>query len=213
MRHPARARLSRTHLLSRAAASCAAVAAIMLLTSAAPGEEEKTPPAARQGSAKKSAQAGSAGERQVAEIPPAALAPPGPDLILVLVRTTLLTLNDALRSDNFTVLRDLAAPEFRAANTAGRLAQAFSDLARRGIDLTAVAILAPELAELPSLDKQKGVLRLKGYFGGKPVRIEFELVYRAEGGRWLLLGLSVQPVAVSADAAVEPGQPAPPKAP
>src|SRR5215472_14405828 len=36
---------------------------------------------------------------------------------LYLVRSTLLTLNDAKRSGNYTVLRDLAAPDFQARNT------------------------------------------------------------------------------------------------
>jgi hypothetical protein len=121
---------------------------------------------------------------------------PGPELIVVLVRTTLLTLNDALRSDNFTVLRDLASPQFRAANTPGRLSQAFSDLVRRGIDLSAVAILTPELSELPSLDTATGLLRLRGFFEGKPIRIAFELIYLVDGGQWKLFGLSVQPAAV-----------------
>jgi hypothetical protein len=40
------------------------------------------------------------------------------------------------------------------------------------------------LSALPSLDTAKGVLRPKGYFGGKPVRIEFELMFQAEGSRW-----------------------------
>ena len=37
---------------------------------------------------------------------------------LYLIRSTLLTLNDANRSGNYTVLRDLAAPGFQARNSA-----------------------------------------------------------------------------------------------
>jgi hypothetical protein len=37
---------------------------------------------------------------------------------LYLIRSTLLTLNDANRSGNYTVLRDLATPDFQARNTA-----------------------------------------------------------------------------------------------
>jgi hypothetical protein len=50
---------------------------------------------------------------------------------LYLVRSTLLTLNDANLSGNYSVLRDLAAPDFQARNTAADLAQTFSDLRRR----------------------------------------------------------------------------------
>ena len=47
--------------------------------------------------------------------------------------------------------------------------------------------------EAPSLDPQKGMLHLKGYFPGQPIQINFELLYQAVDGRWRLFGLSVQP--------------------
>jgi hypothetical protein len=37
------------------------------------------------------------------------------------------------------------------------------------------------------------MLRLKGYFPGEPVQINFELLYQVVDGRWRLFGLSVQP--------------------
>ena len=118
---------------------------------------------------------------------------PDAEKIVLLVRTTLITLNDALQTGNFTVLRDIAAPGFREANTAARLAQTFSDLSRKNIDLSAVTVITPQLTEPPSLDREKGMLRLKGYFPGEPVQINFELLYEAVDGRWRLFGLSVQP--------------------
>src|SRR5262245_52550930 len=83
---------------------------------------------------------------------------PDAEKIVLLLRTSLLTLNDALQTGNFTVLRDTAAPGFRDANTAARLSQSFSDLASKGIDLSAVSIIAPQLSEPPTLDQQKGML-------------------------------------------------------
>jgi hypothetical protein len=118
---------------------------------------------------------------------------PDAEKIVLLVRTTLITLNDALRTGNFTVLRDIGAPSFREANTAARLAQAFSDLAVKNVDLSAVTVITPQLTEQPSLDHEKGLLRLQGYFPGEPVQINFELLYQAVEGRWRLFGLSVQP--------------------
>ena len=118
---------------------------------------------------------------------------PDAEKIVLLVRTTLITLNDALQTGNFTVLRDIGAPGFRQANTAARLAQTFSDLSRKNIDLSAVTVITPQLTEPPSLDREKGMLRLKGYFPGEPVQINFELLYEAVDGRWRLFGLSVQP--------------------
>jgi len=113
---------------------------------------------------------------------------PDAEKIVLLVRTTLITLNDALQTGNFTVLRDIAAPGFREVNTAGRLAQSFSDLTRKNIDLSAVTVITPQLTEPPSLDREKGMLR-----PGEPVQINFELLYQAVDGLWRLFGLSVQP--------------------
>ena len=72
---------------------------------------------------------------------------------LYLVRSTLLTLNDANLSGNYTVLRDLAAPDFQARNTAADLGQTFSDLRRRNFDLYGAALLAPQLTVVPALDQ------------------------------------------------------------
>ena len=58
---------------------------------------------------------------------------------LFLIRSTLLTLNDANRTGNYTVLRDLAAPDFQARNTAADLGLNFLDLRRRNFDLCGVA--------------------------------------------------------------------------
>jgi hypothetical protein len=80
---------------------------------------------------------------------------PGVDGLLYLIRSTLLTLNDANRSGNYTVLRDLAAPDFQAKNTAADLAAIFTDLRRRNFDLFAVAVTAPQLTASPALDANR----------------------------------------------------------
>jgi len=68
---------------------------------------------------------------------------PDDDKIVLLVRTTLLTLNDALRTGNYTVLRDRGAPAFRDANSAARLGQIFASLATSGVDLSVVSVMPP----------------------------------------------------------------------
>lgn len=118
---------------------------------------------------------------------------PDAEKIVLLLRVALITLNDALQTGNFTVLRDMGAPGFRDANTAARLSQSFSELAAKGVDLSSVSIIAPQLTEPPGLDQAKGMLHLKGYFPGQPVQINFEMLYQAVDGRWRLFGLSVQP--------------------
>ena len=119
---------------------------------------------------------------------------PNADKVVLLIRITLLTLNDALHTGNFTVLRDRASPSFQAANTAAKLSQIFASLTSQGIDLGPVAVLAPQLTEAPAIGEQNR-LHLKGYFPGQPVQINFELLFEPVGDQWRLFGLSVQPTA------------------
>ncbi|PSJ56628.1 hypothetical protein C7I85_24010 [Mesorhizobium soli] len=109
---------------------------------------------------------------------------------LYLIRSTLLTLNDANRSGNYTVLHDLAAPDFQAQNSAADLGENFSDLRRRNFDLYGAALLAPQFTETPALD-QNGLLRLVGYFPTKPQQIKFDLVFQVVGGQWRLIAIAV----------------------
>ena len=127
---------------------------------------------------------------------------------LYLIRSTLLSLNDANRTGNYTVLRDLSAPDFQAANTAADLAQNFSDLRRRKFDLFTVALAAPQLTAAPGLDSN-GMLRLTGFFPTRPLQINFDLLFQNTGGQWRLFGISVATPQVAA----QPEPPAPPSPP
>ena len=109
---------------------------------------------------------------------------------LYLIRSTLLTLNDANRSGNYTVLRDLAAPDFQARNTAADLSQSFSDLRRRNFDLYGAALLSPQLTAVPAVD-QRGFLRLTGMFPTRPQQINFDLLFANVANQWRLFGISV----------------------
>lgn len=123
---------------------------------------------------------------------------------LYLIRSTLLALNDANHTGNYTVLRDLAAPDFQVKNTAADLALIFSDLRRRNFDLYGAALLAPQLTAAPTLDANKR-LRLAGYFPTQPQRIDFDLIYEVMNGQWRLFGISVAtPQVVVADPAAQP---------
>jgi hypothetical protein len=123
-----------------------------------------------------------------------------------LVRSALLTLNDANRSGNYTVLRDLAAPDFQARNTAADLAQSFADLRRRNFDLFAAAILAPQFTTPPGLDGS-GRMRLTGFFPTQPLQIRFDVVFQSVGGQWRLFAISVSTPEVGAPhALLQPGE-------
>jgi hypothetical protein len=109
---------------------------------------------------------------------------------LYLVRSALLTLNDANRSGNYTVLRDLAAPDFQARNSAADLALSFADLRQRNFDLFAVALIAPEFTPEPAFDAS-GKLHMAGSFATRPLRIKFDLTFQNVSGQWRLFALAV----------------------
>jgi hypothetical protein len=122
---------------------------------------------------------------------------------LYLIRSTLLTLNDANRSGNYSVLRDLAAPEFQAKNTAADLALGFTDLRRRNFDLFSVALAAPQLSTPPYLDPNK-MLRLTGFFPTRPLQINFDLTFQNVGNQWRPFGISVATPQAPAETAAAP---------
>jgi len=130
---------------------------------------------------------------------------PDADRLVLLIRTALLSLNDAIRTGNYTVLRDIGGPSFREFNSAARLSQVFSGLGAQGLDLSMIAIMAPQLSEVPTLDA-RNTLRLKGYFPGKPLQVNFEILYEPVGGHWRLFGLSVNaaPPQVAPEAQAQP---------
>jgi hypothetical protein len=118
---------------------------------------------------------------------------------LYLVRSTLLTLNDANRSGNYTVLRDLAAPGFQANNTAADLGQLFADIRRRNFDLFAAALLTPQFTSAPALDAE-GRVHLMGFFPTRPLEIGFDLTFQSVAGQWRLFAISVSTPAAPAAA-------------
>jgi len=140
------------------------------------------------------AHAGQRGAAQMGPPPPPALqtSVPNVEQLYVLVRSTLLTLDNAVQTGNFTVLRDQAAPSFSAANNSARLARIFQNLGQQGVDLSRAAITAPTINRLKLIDQGRR-LRVSGAFAGSRSRIDFDLIFEMSGGRWRLFGISVNP--------------------
>jgi len=122
--------------------------------------------------------------------PTAQQAPVSIEQALYLIRSALMTLNDANRTGNYTVLRDLAAPGFQERNTAANLALIFSDLRNRNFDLGGAAILAPQLSAAPALDAD-GMLRLTGFFPTRPLQINFDLKFQVVANQWRIFGIAI----------------------
>ncbi len=109
--------------------------------------------------------------------------------VLILIRSTLLALDHANKTGNYTVLRDLGAPGFQV-NTAARLGEIFADQRRNNLDLSGVAAIDPQLSLLPQIEAN-GFMRLAGFFPSIPRPVNFEMIFAPVDGQWRLFGLSV----------------------
>jgi hypothetical protein len=135
---------------------------------------------------------------------------PSPELLLLLVRTTIIGIDQANKTGNYAVLRKLGGPGLQAM-TPEQLAQTFAPLRSRKIDLAPAAIVTPELTEQPAISHE-GLLNLSGFFPTQPLQIQFRFVYEAVNGSWKPYGLSVSlvPFVTPAPAAANPPPASPP---
>ena len=122
----------------------------------------------------------------------------------LLIRSSIIALNQANQTGNYTVLQDLGAPAFRASNNSARLAQIFSALRQRQLDLSPVLFFTPKLVAEPQINAN-GLLRLVGFFPTAPERVNFELIYQMIDGQWRLFGIGVNTSPAEVTSALPPG--------
>lgn len=158
----------------------AALLTFLLLTSApgiaqTPDADKKAPPPAD------------------AKQAPAASAAQMPDAykLELLIRTTIIALNQANATGNYTVLRDLASPNFQSANDPARLAEIFAGLRARKLDLSPILVFPPKLVQPPAIGPD-GRLRLTGFFDTKPERVIFDLMFEQVERDWRLFGVALE---------------------
>jgi hypothetical protein len=114
---------------------------------------------------------------------------PTPMVEEVMVKTSLLTLNDANLTGNYTVMHAKMAKPFRDKFGADTLKQAFKAFAGQHIDVIAAKpIVATSDARLSS----SGALMLRGYFDTTPSRLNYELDYAVSEGEWKLISIDVK---------------------
>ncbi len=125
--------------------------------------------------------------------PPAAHAPTPAQIdrngVLILIRSTLLALDHANKTGNYTVLRDLGSPAFQT-NSAARLAEIFASQRKDNIDLSGVAVLEPQLSLLPQIEVN-GMMHMAGFFPSVPTQVNFEMAFAPVERQWRLFGVSV----------------------
>ena len=109
--------------------------------------------------------------------------------VLILIRSTLFALDQANKTGNYTVLRDLGSPAFQT-NTAARLAEIFAVHRKDNIDLSGIAVLDPQLTLLPQIEAN-GMMHMAGFFPSVPTQVNFEMAFAPVDRQWRLFGVSV----------------------
>jgi hypothetical protein len=182
-------------------------------------EAPQAPAAKQQQPAEQPEQQQQGGQAQQAatEPIPADLGPrlsmPTDDKLIMLINSSLIALNQANATGNYTVLRQMAAPGFQQANSPERLSKAFTELRSRNLDLTPILLFQPKLYRRPVIN-DRGMLRVTGFFPTSPERVNFDLIFQPVQGKWRLYGIAAntQRVQPTQGAPQPQGAPAPAQA-
>ncbi|NOT42728.1 MAG: hypothetical protein HOP13_19800 [Alphaproteobacteria bacterium] len=117
---------------------------------------------------------------------------PTPAAVLAMVRSTLIAVDHGNKTGNYTVVRDLGAPDFRDANTPAKLGLVFANLTEQRVDMLPVLVVEPQYREAPRLTARR-MLYVAGTYNIQPKRVSFELLFDVWKGEWRLYGVSIVP--------------------
>ena len=121
--------------------------------------------------------------------------------LVTLIKSTIMAVQHANQTGNYSVLRDLGSPVFRERFDQARLTAVFANLRSRGVNLSPVLFLAPNLTKQPEMT-EGNELHVVGDFPTQPLQIQYEMLFLQLDGVWRLNGLAVDavPVQLSANA-------------
>jgi hypothetical protein len=119
-----------------------------------------------------------------------ALDMPSPFVQEVLVKSILVTLNDAVAADNFTVFHARISKPFREPFPPEKLRAIFKDLIEKHAVFDAV-VASPVVSDEEAKIDEQGVLRLKGHFDTAPKKVKYQLGFIPSEGLWKLSGVTI----------------------
>jgi len=108
-----------------------------------------------------------------------------------LVKSSLLSFNDANVTGNYTVFHAKLSKPFRQQFSPEKLKETFREFAEKDIDIDVIAAMKPAYDPAPSIDDQ-GKLIVKGYFPTEPARVVFELDFIPSDAEWKLIRINVK---------------------
>lgn len=119
-----------------------------------------------------------------------ALDMPSPYVQEVLVKSILVSLNDAVAADNFTVFHAKISKPFRDQFPPEKLRNVFKDLIEKHAVFDAV-VASPVVSDEEAKIDEQGVLRLKGHFDTTPKKVKYQLGFIPSDGAWKLSGVTI----------------------
>jgi hypothetical protein len=115
---------------------------------------------------------------------------PSPFVQEVLVKSILVSLNDAVAADNFTVFHAKISKPFRDQFPPDKLREIFKDLIDKHAVFDAV-VARPILTDEDARIDEKGALRLKGHFETTPKQVKYQLGFIPSDGQWKLSSIAI----------------------
>lgn len=108
-----------------------------------------------------------------------------------LVKSSLLSFNDANVTGNYTVFHAKLSKPFREQFSPEKLKATFKEFADKNIDIDLIAALKPSYDPAPVIT-DNGKLVVKGSFPTEPARVIFELDFIPSDGEWKLVRIDVE---------------------
>jgi len=115
---------------------------------------------------------------------------PGDDDQDVLIRTTLMTFNDANMTNNYSVFFAKASKEFQAQITTEKMQTAFEPFRKNELYFEDVATADYDSYEKAKLDND-GALVLAGVFKTDDMEVKYRIRYVQNNKLWKVLGINV----------------------
>jgi hypothetical protein len=124
----------------------------------------------------------------------AALAQSAPDAAgqKILVKSTLLSFNDANVTGLYDVFLAKCAAPFRDQFTPEKLSAAFKEFRDKHINIGAPVVSQEPIYSSPAKVDDKGILLVEGYFDTKPKNLVFVLKFIRSEGEWKPVGIDVK---------------------
>ena len=108
-----------------------------------------------------------------------------------LVKSSLMSLNDANLTGDYRVFHARLSEPFRKQYTPDRLKATFKEFNEKNVDIDIVTAMAPTYEQPPYVDSE-GKLIVRGFFPTEPSRVSFEMDFVSGEGEWKLIRINVK---------------------